>query len=291
MAEGKRALWWWIDRWRRSSAFIDMTLAEQGAYRNLLDEIRLRGGCIPNDERTLAKACGDPLEWPNVREKVLAKFVLGADGWTNTTATEVNGVSDAWSESQTAKGKARAAGASRQKGRFTSPASRTTSRNTSRNTSRPPAGRPAGVPASVSGSVSVSVSVSGTENGNEPSPAVAGAALAAPSPPEEKPWSVEACDDWEANLGDVASMAGRIGKALKPLLGKHGWGTVRELWQRACAQAAAESDPEYFTPEVFARTFKVRLTAPTPRSRGRPSVGERQLAAAAEFIRGKGGGS
>lgn len=82
-------LWWWIDRWRKSTAFMDMTLEEQGAYRNLLDEAALRGGPLPNDERVLAKACGDALAWKRVRPVVLARFVLTAEGWRNETLDEV----------------------------------------------------------------------------------------------------------------------------------------------------------------------------------------------------------
>ncbi len=82
-------LFWWIDRWRKSSAYMDMTLAEQGAYRNLLDEAHLRGGPLPNDERILAKACGDALAWPTVRDVVMARFTLSADGWRNETMDEV----------------------------------------------------------------------------------------------------------------------------------------------------------------------------------------------------------
>ena len=82
-------LWWWIDRWRKSTAYTDMTLEEQGAYRNLLDEASLRGGPLPNDERVLAKACGDATRWPDLRRVVLARFVLTPDGWRNTTLDSV----------------------------------------------------------------------------------------------------------------------------------------------------------------------------------------------------------
>ena len=82
-------LWWWIDRWRKSTAYTDMTLEEQGAYRNLLDESTLRGGPLPNDENVLAKACGDPRRWSKVRAKCIAKFKLGPDGWRNETLDEV----------------------------------------------------------------------------------------------------------------------------------------------------------------------------------------------------------
>lgn len=83
------ALWWWIDRWRKSTAYTDLTLEEQGAYRNLIDEATLRGGAIPNDERILAKACGDALKWRRVRPAVLARFDLREDGWRNNTLDEV----------------------------------------------------------------------------------------------------------------------------------------------------------------------------------------------------------
>src|SRR5688572_15204279 len=82
-------LWWWIDRWRKSTAYTDMTLEQQGAYRNLLDEAALRGGAIPNSEETLAKACGDARKWRRVRDVVLARFTLDADGWRNSTMDEV----------------------------------------------------------------------------------------------------------------------------------------------------------------------------------------------------------
>ena len=83
------ALWWWIDRWRKSTAYTDMTLEEQGAYRNLLDEAQLRGGSIPNDERILAKACGDATRWKKIRDRVLSRFELRSDGWHNDTLDEV----------------------------------------------------------------------------------------------------------------------------------------------------------------------------------------------------------
>ena len=82
-------LMWWIDRWRKSTAYTDMTLEQQGAYRNLLDECTLRGGPIPDDDRILGKASGDPKRWPKVREVVLKRFTLASDGWRNETLDEV----------------------------------------------------------------------------------------------------------------------------------------------------------------------------------------------------------
>jgi|SRR5580765_5170368 uncharacterized protein YdaU (DUF1376 family) len=82
-------LWWWIDRWRTSDAFRMMTLEEQGAYRNLLDEAALSDGVLPNDERILARASGDATRWPALREHLLAKFTLTPAGYRNDTLDAV----------------------------------------------------------------------------------------------------------------------------------------------------------------------------------------------------------
>jgi uncharacterized protein YdaU (DUF1376 family) len=84
-----RGMTWWIDRWRQSTAVVDLSLEEQGAYRNLLDEAWLRGGAIPNDTRVLARASGDALRWPKVQAKVMAKFHLNDGAWHNATVDEL----------------------------------------------------------------------------------------------------------------------------------------------------------------------------------------------------------
>jgi len=116
-----RAAYWWIDRWLKSTAYADLTLEEQGAYRNLLDQLWLRGGVLPNDERVLGKCCGDAIAWPRIRDRVMARFTLTPEGWRNETHDEVAGASDRYLASQAAKGKKRAENATRNGGRFTSP--------------------------------------------------------------------------------------------------------------------------------------------------------------------------
>lgn len=88
---GYSAYPWLIDRWRKSGAYLEMTPREQGMYRNLIDEAVLRGGVIPNDERLLSRACGDPLEWPDARDKVLRWFTPTPDGkgLENEVVTEI----------------------------------------------------------------------------------------------------------------------------------------------------------------------------------------------------------
>lgn len=99
------AAWWWIDRWRKSTAYTDMTLAEQGAYRNLLDELWLRDGLLPNDERILAKICGDAMSWATVRTAVLARFEVSDQGLRNPTHDEVSARSKALHEARSKAGK------------------------------------------------------------------------------------------------------------------------------------------------------------------------------------------
>ena len=84
-----RGLTWWIDRWRKSTAYTDLTLEEQGAYRNLLDEAWLRDGLLPDDDRILAKACGDANRWHKVKKKVLLRFQKEGNFWRNLTLDSV----------------------------------------------------------------------------------------------------------------------------------------------------------------------------------------------------------
>jgi len=85
-----RAAWWWIDRWRKSSAYTDMRLDEQGAYRNLLDELWLRDGLLPDDDRVLGNICGDARLWDQVKPVVLAHFVKTEAGWRHPTHDEIS---------------------------------------------------------------------------------------------------------------------------------------------------------------------------------------------------------
>jgi uncharacterized protein YdaU (DUF1376 family) len=115
-----------------------MTLREQGAYRNLLDELWLRDGWLPADERILANICGDALEWPSVREKVLARFTLTEKGWSHPTHDEVSSQSKSFRDAQADAGRARASKASRDASGRLQPASQLISQPAG------PAGKPAG---------------------------------------------------------------------------------------------------------------------------------------------------
>jgi len=85
-----RAAFWWIDRWRQSQAYMDMTAEEQGLARNLWDELWLRKDhVIPDDQRILARVSGDPEAWSRSGPKVLRWMKRVDGGWTNDTALEI----------------------------------------------------------------------------------------------------------------------------------------------------------------------------------------------------------
>ena len=95
-------LWWDIPRWLKSTAYTAMTLEQQGAYRNLLDAAWLRGGALPDDERVLAKLCGDASRWKGIRGVIMARFIKREDGWHHETLDEVLGRSVKRAEKQQA---------------------------------------------------------------------------------------------------------------------------------------------------------------------------------------------
>lgn len=84
------AAWWWIDKWRKSTAYNDMTAEEQGLYRNLLDECWLRpNGVIPDDPRILERVSGDHEAWKRSGTKVLRWFTKVDGGYVHETALAV----------------------------------------------------------------------------------------------------------------------------------------------------------------------------------------------------------
>ena len=95
-----RGAFWWVDRYRQSNAYKYLTLAEQGAFRNLCDELWLCGGTLPDDDRILGNLCGDGREWAKVKKAVMAKFYRVPDGWRNKTHDEVSAESQRRADKQ-----------------------------------------------------------------------------------------------------------------------------------------------------------------------------------------------
>jgi uncharacterized protein YdaU (DUF1376 family) len=108
-----RAAWWWIDRWRKSTAYTDMTAEQQGVYRNLLDELWLRDGILPLSEKALSQISGDSEAWPRARAVVLSRFERTDAGYRHQTHDEVSSQSRGFRDAQADAGRARAANAKR----------------------------------------------------------------------------------------------------------------------------------------------------------------------------------
>lgn len=102
-----RGAFWWIDRWRKSTAYICMSLEQQGLYRNLLDAVWLFDGRpIPNEEKALITASGgDAKAWKRSGATVLRWMRLVEGGWVNDTATEVIDSGASLSEARSAAGR------------------------------------------------------------------------------------------------------------------------------------------------------------------------------------------
>jgi len=228
-----RAAWWWIDRWRRSTAYTDMTAEEQGVYRNLLDECWLRGGVIPDDDFALKKISGDPDAWPRVRKKVLARFEKCEGGLRNETADEVI-------HQATRRANNQRAYRDRQRG----------GHKPDNAADNDPDNEPA------SPSPSPSPSPSKTQRPRKRSSGTAVAALG-------HNWSKDACDDWIERFGGTAP-GGRIGKALKPLIAKYGWELIRPVWQKYLR----EEKPEFANPQDFASKLGRWLQKRVPKTKG-----------------------
>lgn len=64
-------------------------MAEQGAYRNLLDELWLRDGSLPDDDRILERASGAGSEWKKLKDRVLDHFTPTPNGYRHDTHDEV----------------------------------------------------------------------------------------------------------------------------------------------------------------------------------------------------------
>jgi len=62
-----------------------MTLAQQGAYRNLLDHSWLCDpqGYLPDNDDELSGMSGAKEEWPAMRETVMRMFKKSAKGWSS----------------------------------------------------------------------------------------------------------------------------------------------------------------------------------------------------------------
>lgn len=83
-----RAVWWWADRWKCSSAF-SLSIEERGLYREMLDASWLAGAVLPNDHKRIIRMIGATAEeWGRAWPAVSAYWVVSPDGLTITNETQ-----------------------------------------------------------------------------------------------------------------------------------------------------------------------------------------------------------
>lgn len=110
MATGVRPWYrWHVNRWRNSPRVLAMSLAEQGAYRNLLDSGWENRGQIPNQTQILWRyaMASSPAEWDAVSAVVISMFDVSDDGkWltNNTLSLEWKDASE-WFDKKSKSGK------------------------------------------------------------------------------------------------------------------------------------------------------------------------------------------
>lgn len=94
-------------------------------------------------------------------------------------------------------------------------------------------------------------------------------------------WSRAACDDWIARFGGTAP-GGQIGRALLPIVKRHGWEFVRKAWCRYLAQ----SEAQYVSPARFSATFG-RWSGLAPDPAPKDDVTRHNERVLADYMRGR----
>lgn len=94
-------------------------------------------------------------------------------------------------------------------------------------------------------------------------------------------WSRAACDDWISRFGGTAP-GGQIGKALLPIVKRHGWDFVRKAWIRYLAQ----SEAQYASPSRFSATFG-RWSGLAPDPAPQDDVTDHNARVLADYMRGR----
>lgn len=235
-----------------------MTLAEQGAYRNLLDELWVRGGVLPNDERILAKISGDALAWPTVRAVVMRHFYKADGGLRNSTHDEVSAESVRRARKQKDWRDRNRTGNAHGNG----------SGNEGHNVTPSPGPGPG--PSKGKG-----------KNGTEPATGVAPVrALARASAAS---WSGQALDDYRERYGAGSGHAAQIGAGLKPLVLANTWVAVRAAWRRYLGLGPGSGTTH---PSPSAQNFAACFADWLPAGRG-PETGARTPGVISTMLAGR----
>lgn len=234
-----RAAWWWIDRWRNSSAFMRMSIEEQGLYRNLLDAVwTFDNHVIPDEHRTLVMASGGDSEaWARGGQKVLQWMHRTDGGWTNETALEVIAKAQSISEKRS---KAAAKALAKRWEKKKQSDSKAVANGLAK------ASHPSPSP-----SLNNELTENGSAESAPPPPRKKGTKDGPKETPEETAARKAAVGAWVLRFPESKAPGARIWSALKPLVKAHGWATVGANWTRYLA----EQDPQFSNPQSFAAKY------------------------------------
>ncbi len=292
MSESFLAIFPWdVERWFQSDSYLGLSLAEQGAYRNLCDRAWQRQPfCgLPDDDEILWKASGarSREEWLAVRERVLGAggWTLGPAGWTHPTVLEM------YQESSERHGRAVRAG--RIAGKVSARVRREMSKHKGHRTiversSTKHRQQTAEGDSTIVNPPSPSPSPSPSTD-NEQRTTECGAiappgspAAAKPAKPARETWLTPYGEDWQARWGAESKPPwGEMARHLRPVHEQHGLDETRLRWRRFLAGTERS---EWARPIRFVEGFGqwgAQARAPT----GRPdTVGYRTIAEVEKFI-------
>jgi uncharacterized protein YdaU (DUF1376 family) len=199
------AEWFLTDRWMGSSGFL-LPMEARGVYREMLTQAWRRGARLPNDHEAIKRAIGaTDEEWARSWPKITKYWRIDGDELVNETQLEV--YTEALSRAEAAS-------------------------------KRGTKGAQARTQAQLKHSSSSAQAVLKIKPPS-PSPSPSKTKTETDSPAAPGGWVSQAGEDWIERFGGTAPF-GAIGKALKPLVEKHGWERVRAAWRFFLAQLEAK---------------------------------------------------
>jgi uncharacterized protein YdaU (DUF1376 family) len=242
--------------WLSDARVKAMTFEEKGVYIDLLSVYWIEDG-LPTDPARLSRLLGiEAKRFARVWPAIAACFGTQGETLTQKRLEAEKAKQLAFRRQQSEKGKK--GGKPRRINKDRKPRV-----NRSFDLVKPDQSLSVSVPVSVPSSLSHSLftdtdlpapgipeSLPATATATTFAPDGAGSAGAEAGKPGNGPWSREACDDWVDRFTGSAP-GGRIGAALKPLVHRFGWGTVREAWRRYLA----EKEPDFASAQDFASKF------------------------------------
>lgn len=233
LADKLRAEWFWTDRWNTSSAFA-LPMEARGLYREMLTQAWVRDAKLPNDYEAIRRITGcTEAEWERNWPKV--KRFWRENGTTIFNETQVEVYTETLGIKERALARAKAGAQASAQARLEQKLKQS-----------PPSPSPSKTKTKSQSQAPDQITTTETDNGTA-------LVSLAPTPPKEAVpvrWNDLACGLFIRRYGGTAP-GGRITKALRPLVTKHGEEVVLRAWE----SYLEETEAEYVSSERFSATF------------------------------------